>query len=87
MVHVKMEQDDMDAVEAWRRRLLDEGVWANRPVPLFPYPGSPEYTIRWGAADDRAWERAHEHYLRAFASFSDVQDERPLPLAEMELPS
>jgi B12-binding domain/radical SAM domain protein of rhizo-twelve system len=84
---LQMEQDDAEAVEAWRRRLLDEGVWANKPVPLFPYPGSPEYTIRWGALDDRAWERAHEHYLRSFASFSDVQDDRPLPLAEMELPT
>src|SRR5574337_903423 len=44
--------------------LQSNGVWANKPVPLFVYPGSPEYTRRWGEPDDRAWERAHEDYLR-----------------------
>ena len=29
-------------------------------------PGSPDYTRRWGAPDDQAWERAHEHYLAQF---------------------
>ena len=57
-----------EAVEAWRQQLQQHGVWANEPVPLFPYPGSPDYTQRWGAPDDRAWERAHEHYLGASTS-------------------
>ncbi len=77
--------DDPQAVEAWRRHLQQFGVWANKPVPMFPYPGSPDYTKRWGAPDDRAWERAMEHYLGRFAEFSDIQDSRPRPLDELEL--
>ena len=45
----------------WRDRLRDAGVWANDPVPLFPYPGSPDYRRLWGLPDDRAWERAVDH--------------------------
>lgn len=71
-------------VEAWRQRLLAQGVWANNPVPMFPYPGSPEYTRRWGPPDDEAWERAHAHYLAQYRRFSDIQDSEPLPLAELE---
>jgi anaerobic magnesium-protoporphyrin IX monomethyl ester cyclase len=76
--------DDAEAVEAWRERLLSRGVWANKPVPLFPYPGSPDYTRIWGTPDDLAWERAHEYYLHLYAKFSDMQDDRPLPLSELE---
>jgi glycosyltransferase involved in cell wall biosynthesis len=47
--------DDPLAVEAWRRYLQRYGVWANAPVPLFPYPGSPHYTKRWGLPDEHAW--------------------------------
>jgi anaerobic magnesium-protoporphyrin IX monomethyl ester cyclase len=53
-------------------------------VPLFPYPGSPEYTRRWGQPDERAWERAHEHYLGLFTEFSDIQERRPSSLVELE---
>jgi anaerobic magnesium-protoporphyrin IX monomethyl ester cyclase len=77
-------EDDRSDVESWRAHLRAHGVWANEPVPLFPYPGSPDYTLRWGEPDDRAWERAHHHYLGRFDHFSDVQDERPLPLSELE---
>jgi hypothetical protein len=65
--------------------MKDAGVWANDPVPLFPYPGSPDYRKLWGLPDDYAWERAHEHYLGQFSGFSDVQEERPRPLHELEL--
>jgi hypothetical protein len=34
--------------------------------------------------DDQAWERAHRHYLRQFDDFSEIQDDRPRPLAELE---
>src|ERR1700685_2203580 len=47
-------EDDADAVEQWRHELESNGVWANKPVPLFPYPGSPQYTRMWGPADDVA---------------------------------
>ena len=76
--------DDPREVEAWRVHLQQFGVWANKPVPMFPYPGSPGYTRRWGAADDRAWERAMEHYLDGFHEFSDIQESRPRPLHELE---
>jgi B12-binding domain/radical SAM domain protein of rhizo-twelve system len=76
--------DDPSDIERWRQHLIAHGVWANKPVPLFPYPGSPDYARRWGAPDDRAWERAVDHYLRHFDEFSDIQNERPLPLSELE---
>jgi anaerobic magnesium-protoporphyrin IX monomethyl ester cyclase len=82
---IEMEQDDAAAIDAWRDALQRHGVWANKPVPLYPYPGSPDYTKRWGAPDDRAWERAHEYYLRLFSQFSDIQEQQPQPLEELEL--
>jgi anaerobic magnesium-protoporphyrin IX monomethyl ester cyclase len=82
---IEMSHDDAEAVEQWRQYLLDRGVWTNKPVPLFPYPGSPDYTRLWGAPDDRAWERAHEFYLTGYASFSDIQENRPAPLVQLEL--
>ncbi len=78
-------EDDPAEVEAWRQELHQHGVWANKPVPLFPYPGSPDYTRRWGAADDRAWERAHAAYLGSFDEFSDIQEQRPASLVQLEL--
>lgn len=77
--------DNPEAIEAWRQHLQQFGVWANKPVPLFPYPGSPDYTKKWGFPDDQAWERANEYYLQVYAEFSDIQDEKPLPLQELEL--
>ena len=72
-------------VSRWREHLQAHGVWSNEPVPLFSYPGSPDYTLRWGVADDDvAWERAHEDYLARFARFSDIQESRPAPLPELE---
>jgi B12-binding domain/radical SAM domain protein of rhizo-twelve system len=76
--------DDLDAVEAWRQHLIANQVWANKPVPLFPYPGSPDYARRWGRPDDHAWERAIDHYLANFDEFSDIQEARPRRLAELE---
>jgi B12-binding domain/radical SAM domain protein of rhizo-twelve system len=76
--------DDPVVIARWREAMQAHGIWANDPVPLFPYPGSPDYRKLWGAPDDAAWERAHEHYLRQFEVFSEIQDERPRPLAELE---
>jgi B12-binding domain/radical SAM domain protein of rhizo-twelve system len=77
--------DNPADVERWRKTLQLSGVWANKPVPMFPYPGSPGYTQRWGAPDDRAWERAMDHYLDGYSEFSDIQDARPRKLSELEL--
>ena len=82
---IEMEQDNLDEVEAWRQNLQDHGVWANKPVPLFPYPGSPDYTKRWGAPDDKAWERAHDYYLSLYSGFSDIQEQQPQRLEDLEL--
>jgi B12-binding domain/radical SAM domain protein of rhizo-twelve system len=81
---IESKHDNPDDVEKWRLFLQDQGVWANKPVPLFPYPGSPNYTMKWGLPDDNAWERAHQYYLEAFREFSDIQEEQPLPLSELE---
>jgi anaerobic magnesium-protoporphyrin IX monomethyl ester cyclase len=76
--------DDPSEVTRWRQRLLAAGVWANEPVPMFCYPGSPAYVARWGAADDLAWDRALEDYLGRHDRFSDIQDARPRPMQELE---
>ena len=76
--------DDAATIAAWRQRLQQEGVWANDPVPLFPYPGSPDYRLRWGIPDDDAWERAHAYYLSQFNAMSDIQAATPLPLPALE---
>ncbi len=81
---IGMQQDDPALVSYWRDVLMQGGVWANEPVPLYPYPSSPSYRALWGEPDDLAWERAHDHYLAAFSSFSDIQEERPLPLPQLE---
>jgi hypothetical protein len=74
-------------VARWRETLAAHGVWANKPVPMFPYPGSTDYVRRWGLPDDHAWERAVDDYLATFAEFSDIQEELPYPLERLELDS
>jgi anaerobic magnesium-protoporphyrin IX monomethyl ester cyclase len=76
--------DDAEEVAAWRQEVQAHGIWANDPVPLYPYPASPDYHKLWGKPDDLAWERAHNHYLDSFARFSDIQHQRPARLAELE---
>ncbi len=81
---IRSDGDDADMVAAWRDRLQASGVWANDPVPMYPYPSSPDYRKLWGVPDDLAWERAHAHYLSTFTAFSDIQEDRPAPLGELE---
>jgi B12-binding domain/radical SAM domain protein of rhizo-twelve system len=81
---IMTEGDDPDMVARWREQLQRHGVWANEPVPLFPYPGSPEYRRMWGLPDDDAWERALDYYLDRYSTFSDIQEARPRRLAELE---
>jgi anaerobic magnesium-protoporphyrin IX monomethyl ester cyclase len=76
--------DDAAEVAAWREEVQAHGIWANDPVPLYPYPASPDYHKLWGRPDDLAWERAHDHYLQSFSRFSDIQEQRPARLAELE---
>lgn len=76
--------DDAEMVESWRACAERLGIWANPPVPLFPYPGTEEYRKRWGTPDSAAWERAHEYYLSVYKNFSDIQGVLPRPLKELE---
>jgi B12-binding domain/radical SAM domain protein of rhizo-twelve system len=82
---IEVAEDDDRAVQRWRDEMRGGGVWANDPVPLYPYPGSPDYRKLWGEPDDHAWERAHDYYLGLFDRFSDVQEQRPVPLRDLEL--
>jgi anaerobic magnesium-protoporphyrin IX monomethyl ester cyclase len=77
--------DDSDSVQRWREELRRSGVWANDPVPLFPYPGSPDYRRLWGAPDDDAWERAVDYYLERYQTFSEIQDTCPRRLEALEV--
>jgi anaerobic magnesium-protoporphyrin IX monomethyl ester cyclase len=84
---IKTAKDDPAMVAAWQRRLKANGVWVSEPVPMFPFPGSPQYVETFGSQpDDIAWERAHSFYLQLFADkgFSDIQEQHPQSLAELE---
>lgn len=87
---IKTAEDDPALVLAWQDNLKAHGVWVSEPVPMFPFPGSPEYVTTFGAQpDEKAWERAHEYYLQLFESkgYSDIQEREPLSLRELELHS
>ena len=81
---LEIREDEREEVNKWREYVISRGVWANEPVPLFPYPGSPDYTRLWGKPDDNAWERAHEYYLNGYTTFSDIQEQCPVPLVQLE---
>lgn len=84
---IKTQHDDPALVAAWQQRMKAAGVWVSEPVPMFPFPGSPQYVETFGAQpDETAWERAHAFYLNIFADkgFSDIQSAQPLSLAELE---
>lgn len=80
------EHDERTRVREFQEQLRREGVWVSEPVPMFTFPGTPDYLQRFGPPDDYAWERAHEHYLSAFQTkgFSDIQEQQPLPIEELE---
>ncbi len=84
---IKTPEDDPALVAAWQSILKKNGVWVSEPVPMFPFPGSPEYVTTFGAEpDENAWERAHSRYLEVFASkgYSDIQEQEPQTLQELE---
>lgn len=87
---IKTVKDDPAAVSAWQEHLKQAGVWVSEPVPMFPFPGSPDYVKTFGSApDDSAWERAHAFYLNLFADsgYSDIQEQHPSMLEELECES
>lgn len=80
------EHDDRREVLAFQDNLRKNGVWVSEPVPMFAFPGSPDYAQRFGAPDDYAWERAHQHYLSVFRDkgFSDIQEQHPIAIEDLE---
>ena len=81
------EKDDKEDIRKWQEHLKAHGVWVSEPVPMFPFPGSPLYFEKFGAApDDDAWERAHHSYTSMFddKGYSDIQEQRPVPIEELE---
>jgi anaerobic magnesium-protoporphyrin IX monomethyl ester cyclase len=80
------EQDERDQIRKFQENLRRHGVWVSEPVPMFSFPGTPDYLARFGPPDDYAWERAHRHYLETFRAqgFSDIQDQQPAPIEDLE---
>jgi len=84
------EKDDKQEIKRWQDNLKAHGVWVSEPVPMFPFPGSPLYVQTFGAQpDDQAWERAHHFYTSIFADkgYSDIQEQRPATIEELECAS
>jgi len=80
------EHDERGQVREFQENLRKHGVWVSEPVPMYAFPGSPDYFHRFGPPDDYAWERAHEQYLAVFRDkgFSDIQDQQPAPIKDLE---
>ena len=80
------ERDDKEDIRRWQEHLKAQGVWVSEPVPMFPYPGTPQYTQMWGTPDDLAWERAHQYYTSTFSGlgYSDIQEQNPVRLEDLE---
>jgi anaerobic magnesium-protoporphyrin IX monomethyl ester cyclase len=84
---IETTRDDPAEVERFQTTLKSNGVWVSEPVPMFPFPGSPQYVQTFGTQpDEQAWERAHASYLQEFAhrGFSNIQEQHPRPLEELE---
>jgi B12-binding domain/radical SAM domain protein of rhizo-twelve system len=80
------EHDSRTDIRSWQEHLKSHGVWVSDPVPMFPFPGTPDYLKTFGPPDDYAWERAHQHYLATFREkgYSDIQEAQPASLEELE---
>ena len=81
------DKDDRTEIRRWQEHLKARGVWVSEPVPMFPFPGSPSYVETFHALpDDLAWERAHHYYTNLFrdGGFSDIQEQKPLAIEELE---
>jgi B12-binding domain/radical SAM domain protein of rhizo-twelve system len=80
------EHDDRDEIRRWQEHLKSHDVWVSEPVPMFPFPGTPQYFNLWGPPDDNAWERAHRYYTSTFREkgFSDIQAQQPTAIEDLE---
>ena len=80
------EHDERERIRRWQEHLKEHGVWVSEPVPMFPFPGTPDYLKMFGPPDDYAWERAHHYYLGTFREkgYSDIQEAAPISLEDLE---
>lgn len=80
------EHDRREDIRDWQDNLKNYGVWVSEPVPMFPFPGTPDYLKMFGIPDDYAWERAHRYYVSTFREkgYSDIQEAQPASLEELE---
>ena len=80
------EHDERGNIRRWQEHLKRHGVWVSEPVPMFPFPGTPDYLKMFGPPDDYAWERAHHYYLGTFRNkgYSDIQESAPISLEDLE---
>lgn len=84
---IETTKDDPSDVERFQNYLKSRDVWVSAPVPMFPFPGSPQYVQTFHMQpDEQAWERAHSFYLQLFADrgFMDIQEQHPRSLTELE---
>ena len=83
------EHDERGDLRKFQEHLKAHDVWVSEPVPMYPFPGTPLYQQMFGLPDDKAWERAHQYYTRAFRDkgYSDIQEQKPAPLEELECAS
>lgn len=80
------EHDERNDIRSWQQNLKAHEVWVSDPVPMFPFPGTPDYQKIFGRPDDYAWERAHRYYLETFKDkgYSDIQESIPASLEDLE---
>jgi len=80
------DHDRREDIRTWQENLKKRGVWVSDPVPMFPFPGTPDYLKMFGPPDDYAWERAHQYYTKTFREkgYSDIQESHPASLEELE---
>ena len=80
------EHDERTDIRRWQEQLKSHGVWVSEPVPMYPFPGTPDYFKMFGPPDEYAWERAHQYYLGTFKDkgYSDIQEAVPASLEELE---
>ncbi len=76
--------DDPALVRAWRERLSRHDVWANDPVPLFPYPSAPDYRRLWGDAGRPRLGARASALSRAVRPFQRHPGRRAARAAELE---
>jgi anaerobic magnesium-protoporphyrin IX monomethyl ester cyclase len=80
------DHDHRKDIKAWQDHLKENDVWVSDPVPMFPFPGTPEFIRLFGIPGDDAWERALHYYVSTFQDekYSDIQDPQPAALEDLE---